>query len=94
MQVSNAVTIGADLLKSNRPASGIYDISDVCGGGKVHTFHEIVQTQQARCNLDDSGWTVILRRKLDIPQKVNFNRSWNEYVRGFGDLNTEFWYGL
>ena len=93
MQVSDAVTFGADLLKSNRPASGIYDINDVCGG-KVHAFHENVLTQQARCNLDDSGWIVILRRESDIPQPVYFNRSWNEYVHGFGDLNTEFWYGL
>ena len=87
------MTFGADLLKTNRPASLIYDINDVCGG-KVHAFHENVLTQQARCNLDDSGWIVILRRESDIPQPVYFNRSWNEYVHGFGDLNTEFWYGL
>ena len=25
---------------------------------------------------------------------VNFNHLWADYERGFGDLNTEFWYGL
>ena len=29
-----------------------------------------------------------------MPQLVPFNRSWADYERGFGDLNTEFWYGL
>ena len=81
------------MLNSSPPASGTYEISDVCGG-KVHSFHENILTQKARCSLDDGGWTVILRRKSDIAKRVNFSRSWNEYVQGFGDLNTEFWYGL
>ena len=29
-----------------------------------------------------------------MPQQVTFNRPWVDYERGFGDLNTEFWYGL
>ena len=37
---------------------------------------------------------VILRRKSDVSLQVNFNRTWTEYENGFGDLNTEFWYGL
>ena len=51
---------------------------------------------QARCDMeaDSGGWTVILRRKSNVSPQVNFIRSWKEYENGFGDLNTEFWYGL
>ena len=93
-QASNTVKFVAQVLSSSgTPASGVYGISDVCGG-KVHSFHENILTQQARCNVDDGGWTVIMRRKSNITPQVNFSRNWNEYVQGFGDLNTEFWYGL
>ena len=43
---------------------------------------------------DGGGWMVILRRKSDVIEQVNFNRLWSDYERGFGDLETEFWYGL
>ncbi|XP_058455688.1 angiopoietin-2-like [Malaya genurostris] len=41
---------------------------------------------------DGSAWTVIQRRELHDLQE-NFNRSWNEYKNGFGDLSHEFWFG-
>ena len=53
---------------------------------------------KARCDIEgeDGGWLVILRRDNTIgsSQYVNFARDWVDYVNGFGDLNTEFWYGL
>ncbi|XP_065898504.1 fibrinogen-like protein A [Dysidea avara] len=39
----------------------------------------------------NGGWTVIQRRK---DGSENFNRPWADYERGFGELNSEFWYGL
>ncbi|XP_060660967.1 angiopoietin-related protein 7-like [Drosophila nasuta] len=37
------------------------------------------------------GWTVIQRR---VDNSVYFNRSWNEYRNGFGDLEKSFFMGL
>ena len=41
---------------------------------------------------DRGGWIVIQRNIQG--SLVSFNRKWSEYEEGFGDLNTEFWYGL
>ena len=79
------------MIDSTPPANGIYEINHVCGD-KPHIFHTSIPALQARCS--NGGWTVILRRKADVSHQVNFTRTWNDYKHGFGDLNTEFWYGL
>ena len=38
------------------------------------------------------GWVVIQRNKKST--LVNFNRNWTECEKGFGYLNTEFWFTL
>ena len=41
---------------------------------------------------DRGGWIVIQRR---VPNgRVNFYQRWKDYEDGFGDLDSEFWYGL
>ena len=43
-------------------------------------------------NTTNGGWIVIQRNKKG--SLVDFNKNWTDYEEGFGDLNTEFWYGL
>ena len=83
-----------DVFKTEGPESGIFDIPDVCTEQTNKFCNEAPKTQ-ARCDFQNGGgWIVILRRNANVTQKVNFNRPWADYERGFGDLNTEFWYGL
>ena len=60
---------------------GVYQMECWCGG-KWNT---------ANVFCDTDGWTVIQRRQDGL---VDFNRSWADYEKGFGDLHGEFWYGL
>ena len=43
------------------------------------------------CVMEDGGWTVIQRRFND---SLDFNRTWDDYVNGFGDPSGNFWLGL
>ena len=40
---------------------------------------------------EGGGWTVIQRRVNDF---MNFDRNWDEYVKGFGDPFGNHWLGL
>ena len=66
--------------------SAVYQMQCWCGG-LWSTTSVFCDTKTA-----DGGWTVIQRRKEE--GSVDFNRSWSDYEKGFGDLNGEFWYGL
>ena len=90
--------ITATLSKAYFARTGLYEISNVCDQDSQSFLLTPKQlpVMQARCDMetDGGGWMVILRRKSDASPPVNFNRTWTEYENGFGDLNTEFWYGL
>ena len=52
------------------------------------------ENSKVYCDMDTAGggWNVIQRNKKDSP--LSFNRGWYAYDKGFGELESEFWYGL
>ena len=69
---------------TSQVSSGVYKIS----------LSNFANSVDAYCDMttDGGGWIVIQRNRKD--SVVSFNRKWIEFEEGFGDLNTEFWYGL
>ncbi|CAK8686910.1 unnamed protein product [Clavelina lepadiformis] len=70
---------------SGSTSSGIYPIwlKERFQFTYVYCDMELVSTKK--------GWTTIQRR---MNGEVNFNRGWDDYVRGFGSLRGEYWFGL
>ncbi|XP_019632317.1 PREDICTED: microfibril-associated glycoprotein 4-like [Branchiostoma belcheri] len=61
--------------------SGVYTLGQPLSGVTVY------------CDMDidiEGGWTVIQRR---LDGSVPFDRTWQEYKRGFGNKNGEYWLG-
>lgn len=65
--------------------SGLYKVFPGDSEGEFTTFCDM--------QLSDGtgGWTVIQRR---VDGTTSFDRTWAEYMNGFGDLNGNFWLGL
>ncbi|XP_078365493.1 techylectin-5B-like isoform X2 [Oculina patagonica] len=72
----------ADVYKTGKRVSGVYTI-DPDNAGAFDVFCD--QTTAG------GGWTVFQKR---LDGSVVFYRGWDDYKRGFGNLNSEFWLGL
>ena len=70
----------------SKAPSAVYQMNCKCGG------HFTTANVHCDMSTDGGGWIVIQRNKKD--SLVNFNKNWTDYEEGFGNLNTEFWYGL
>ncbi|CAH3173426.1 unnamed protein product [Porites evermanni] len=72
----------AEVYKSGDKISGVYKINPD-GLGEFEVF----------CDQKTAGggWTVFQKRR---DGSVDFFRAWDDYKRGFGNLNGEFWLGL
>ena len=67
----------------DRVPTGVYKMS-------MGTF----ATANVYCNMitDNGGWIVIQRNRKN--GQLRFEKSWEEFEEGFGDLNKDFWIGL
>ena len=76
----------------NKTPSGVYQAKSCIVPCEVSSF--TIANVAAYCDMinDGGGWTVIQRNRKN--SNVNFNRKWIDYEKGFGNLTTDFWYGL
>lgn len=72
----------ADAQRMGSAHSGLYTIHPEGG----------VRTYEVYCDLeqDGGGWTTIQRR---VDGTENFERNWNDYKSGFGNITRNFWIG-
>lgn len=57
-------------------------------------YHLAKHGRDVMCEMEggDGGWLVVQRRAR-VAEQVNFDRGWDDYKKGFGDVETEFWIG-
>ncbi|KAL2102446.1 hypothetical protein ACEWY4_001614 [Coilia grayii] len=77
-----AVRDCSDYSVMGRRTDGVYQVTPDLRGAAVKVWCDMASL--------GGGWTVIQRRVND---SVSFNRSWDEYKRGFGDLGGNLWLG-
>ncbi|XP_048051105.1 microfibril-associated glycoprotein 4-like [Megalobrama amblycephala] len=77
----------SDLYKAGQTVSGIYSIYPA-GDVPVWVYCDMISDGKDE---DKGGWTVFQRR---MDGSINFYRPWNQYKRGFGSTEGEYWLGL
>ncbi|KFM82353.1 Techylectin-5A, partial [Stegodyphus mimosarum] len=78
----------AEVLLSGHNTSGVYTLWPK---NRILSCESV----KAYCDMDTDGggWTVIQRRGNFSRPEDYFFKNWDEYKRGFGKLNEDFWFG-
>ncbi|KAG0720646.1 Techylectin-5B [Chionoecetes opilio] len=74
-------------------ATDCQDLYDL-GFNATGVYHLPKHGRDVLCEMEggDGGWLVVQRR-VRVADQVNFDRDWDAYKKGFGDVETEFWIG-
>ncbi|XP_076799723.1 fibrinogen-like protein 1 [Clavelina lepadiformis] len=85
----------ANLVGFLKECTSIYTSGSTSSGIYPIWLKERFQFTYVYCDMElvssKKGWTTIQRR---MNGEVNFNRGWDDYVRGFGNFRGEYWLGL
>ena len=79
----------------SKAPSAVYQMKSCIIPCEVSSFITVqVTTVATYCDMttDGGGWIIIQRNKKN--SLIDFNKNWADYEKGFGNLTTEFWYGL
>ena len=79
----------------DKSPSAVYQMKSCIVPCEVSSFTTVTITNTAvYCDMttNGGGWIVIQRNRKN--SSVNFNKKWTNYEKGFGNLTTDFWYGL
>ena len=78
----------------SKSPSAVYQMKSCIVPCEVSSFTTVLVNTTGYCDMttDSGGWIVIQRNKRN--SSVSFRRNWADYEKGFGNLDTEFWYGL
>lgn len=71
--------------------SGCEDLDNSYKSG-VYVFGNAIKNRRFCEIRKTESWTVIQRRD-NYSLLQNFNLSWNDYKKGFGDIDRDFWFG-
>ena len=89
---STTVNTCCDMTGFQAP-SAVYQMRKCASGCAVSPqFTTIIADVYCDMNTTGGGWIVIQRNRQG--SEVDFVRDWVDYEDGFGDLETDFWYGL
>ncbi|XP_067945017.1 ryncolin-2-like [Watersipora subatra] len=94
-KVTTAVTTSTSTTPATpyyRDCQELFELGlNVSGVYEINPGHSLATTFKVWCDFVDShGWTVIQRRGN---KSVTFDRNWEEYKNGFGDIEGEHWIG-